>query len=411
MVEKLFLLEFDAYNETTTMVETQYFATGGGFISKKSETPSLQKFIPRITDLGGIDTFMFGNATTSGSTVAGFGKISLNNADGFLDFIMDYGVDGRDIIIREGSPDSDYPSGFTTKYTGKIVNLFFNDLTIDISVKNNKSAIFDLPYQPVKYDGDNDNVTIFLEGTDNDIGGSPKPRIKGIVKNISPPVVNSGREIYQLSSDEVDTIDNVYDGRSALSVGTQRATTTDLINNNPAPGDYDYYLGDNTEAIGDNERGAYIRVGSTPAFKLTVDVTEGSSAADRTIAQIVNNIIVENGFTIDSTSITDMDTAFSGEIGNYSGLSESNVGDIINPMLLSGYAYLIDDFITSNQFIIGQLDIPTVGEVKATLADNILLGSPKVRFIPSRDQDKGIPINKVNIGYKENYTIMSERRS
>ncbi len=398
-----FLIEFDGHDGSGVI--TTRLATGNGFKTAKTETPAQTPYLPRIIDTGTIETYLFESAKTTGQSTSGFGRAVLNNADDGLDSVLDLGVDGRAFIVREKIGDA-YPTDFPIRFAGIIDFRESTDTTITLSVKTALHKVLKLPYQPVKYLGDNSDA-LGVEGTPDDLIGKPKPRLRGgIAKNLTPIMVNEAGETYQISSDEVQTIDTVYNGRAPVAAGTGHATLALLVVASPSAATFDFYLGDNTKSIGDNERGCYFRFGTTPSHDVTCDATEGVNVAARSIAQVVDRLLVDKGFSLTSASKTAADADFVHEVQHWQTTIESTVGDIIRDILPSGSFFLTDDP-TTGDLTIGRFKIPTVGEVALTVNEKTLINVPKVKKIRSQDQSKNIPVNRVNVLWDENYTIMN----
>ena len=84
-----------------------------------------------------------------------------------------------------------------------------------IKIRDRQDEV-DIPLQPTKYDGDN-SLPAGLEGVAGDLKGKPKPICYGVVKNISPPQVNTSKLIYQVNDGAVQAVDEVYDSGIKLT--------------------------------------------------------------------------------------------------------------------------------------------------------------------------------------------------
>jgi len=268
-----YLIEFDSHDGDSK--KKVRLSTGAGFQTNLAETPSREVYLPLVKDAGNINSFLFGEASTSGFSPFGIGKVILNNIGGDLDYLEDRGLGGFDIDIRE-ERGVNYPSDFPVRMSGAVSYAQFSSFNTELIVKDRTSLFRDLQYQPLKFSGNNDWVTIELEGTSDDIGGLPKPLLLGgVSRNFTPPVVNEQKEIVQISSEPVAELVAVMVGREPIDVDTVFTDLTTFLSSNPNPGKYNVYFGDYLAVQGSNERGCYVMVSTTPSHPLTFDAIEG----------------------------------------------------------------------------------------------------------------------------------------
>jgi len=273
MTDRRYLVEFDSHTGSST--EKVRLSTGVGFQTGLSETPSRAVYLPLVKDAGNVNSFLFKDASTVGSSELALGKIQLNNADGTLDYLEDRGLGGFELDVREETGTA-YPSDFPVRIAAAISFAEFTSLYTTLAIKDRTSLFRDLQYQPDKYSGDNNGSSIELEGTADDIGGAPKPLlIGGTAKNITPAMVNEAKEIRQISSEPIAETPTVYVGRSTISVDTVHTDLTTFLTDTVTAGQFNVYLGDYTASAGSNDRGCYIMLGTTPSHPVTVDAIEG----------------------------------------------------------------------------------------------------------------------------------------
>jgi hypothetical protein len=213
---RLFLVELKVHDGSSE--STHYFSTLG-FTTTASESPASQHFKQRVLQpiVAARNIFRDGGATM-GEAKATEGQLILANGDGALDSVFAAGgIDGRSITVRQGVPGAAYPAGFTTVFRGTMQGT--PDLTSERVVINAKGREEELsiPLQTTLYDGDN-ALPDGLEGVE-DLKGKPKPILYGTARNISPVCVNTAKQIYQVSDDEVDSIGPVYDSGVRLGFG------------------------------------------------------------------------------------------------------------------------------------------------------------------------------------------------
>jgi len=276
-----FLVEFDTYDDTTAGVVREYFATGEGYVTRSTHTPANQVYLPLVLDAGSIEEYLFDDRKTTGMTVPSAGSILLNNASRRLDYLLDRGLDGREMLIKELTSDSQDPADSPVRFRAIIQSIDFSNRQIRINIRSPFFTVLTESYQTHKYAGTNDGSTIYLEGTGDDIGDSPKPRLlgKGSTGNMPAILVDRANEIYQLSSDPVAEVPTMYVGRASITAGTAHTTLSSFVTaatgGSVTAGTFDYYLGSYAFDEGDNERGCYVAFGTTPDKTVTFDAIEG----------------------------------------------------------------------------------------------------------------------------------------
>jgi hypothetical protein len=404
MSEYAYTLEITAYDSDILGTRTLYFCTGKGFCSKPSDTPANTHFKPCVIEPGNYSQFLVNSLVTDGASRIGAGEIILSNIDGSLDDILDYGLDGRELVIRYGRPGDAYPTDWETKLTGTMEQVELDTKTLKILLRDRQGEIADKVYQATKYAGSNTGTIgaageTGVEGSADDIKGKPKPRLLGKVRNISPPLVNAGKLTFQVSDKQINSLDGVYVGGYAITVGASHASLALLQAATPGAGTYDYYLGSGSD-------GAYFRLGTAPDNVVTCDATQGAAASNRTAAQIFKQILLDQGIAsgdINATAITAVDTANSSVIGIWSGIEDLRVGDILDQVISSiGGYWTISG---TGEFIIGRLIAPT-GTANRTIKQYEILGSDQpVERLRSKASDKGLPAWRVVFNYQPNYTV------
>jgi len=135
---------------------------------------------------------------------ASVGDITLANADGGLDYLADYAVDGRSAVISYFDGDA-----VTERFSGTVSKMSEQDNTVIFSLRALQETLTNNHPMAV-YAGDN-VLPAGLEGTADTIIGTVKPKVFGDVRNIQPILVNSSLLIYQCSDLANCRITAVYD--------------------------------------------------------------------------------------------------------------------------------------------------------------------------------------------------------
>ena len=374
-----------------------------GFTTKPAETPANTHFEAVVSIPGNFERNMFRPGTTGGRSEVGYGALVLENRDGRLDPLLEYGFDGRQLLLRRGLDTAAYPAGFTTLLSGTLEQPEFSWGQVTFRIRDRLAEVADKPMQTVKYLGDN-SLPAGVEGTTYDLIGKPKPWLFGVVSNISPPLVNTSQLIYQLSHRQIARVDYVKDRFMYLTAGTARASIAALEAGTPAAGTYDWYLGSASD-------GAYVKLGSVPSGSVTVDATQGAAAANRTVAQLVKKILTDlagvAGGDIDTTSFDALDTANSAVVGVWVDVVETRVGDVLDELCQSVGGYWTVN--SSGKFSAGRLEAPSGSPVE-TYEKYLVIeeGEAAVERLATNDPGRGLPVYRVNLGWGKNYTLMTD---
>jgi len=370
-----------------------YYASGLGFSSAPGDIPANTHFDARIGQPLDVGRIVFAPGSTSGSSRVGYGDLVLINDDGALDALIDYGFDGRQIIIRRGLQNDLYPGNFTVVFTGTMEQPEINEQSVLIRVRERRYEL-DSPFQTTKYAGNN-SLPDGLEGVEEDLKGKPKPILWGSVFNIAPPCVNSARLVYQVHDGSLEggDVTAVYDNGLELSQGADYSSESDLLDDaqEPEPGYYRVY-----------KMGGYFRLGSSPAGQITCDTHRGANTADRYPGRLFADVLKQAGFTAADYNQTDLgtlDTNAGYELGVWIN-SETTYRPILDDIAGSVGAWWAPD--RDGVLRIKQLVAPSGTSVISFVADDLL--APIAR-IPTRDAGRGVPTYKTIVQYGKNYTV------
>lgn len=235
--ELIYLVEMTGADAAGALTVFRY-STGLGYTTLGTDTPAHTYYAPRVTNPGLYELSCHGGTKTFGLSGIGFGTIELQNADGALDELVDYGFDGQTCRVLIGTQGAAY-STFTAIFKGTMDQAFPGINRVRVNIRDVLQNL-DVPLQTVKFAGSN-SLPNGLEGVAADLKGKPKPLLWGYVNDVSPPQVNTSRLIYQLSCqqfqdavfyDEFDVeIDrtpwtvSVKDQGSTLTAGSEKTIT------------------------------------------------------------------------------------------------------------------------------------------------------------------------------------------
>ena len=138
-----------------------------------------------------------------------------------------------------------------------------------------------------------------------------------------------------------------------------------------------------------------------PAGLLTCDATQGASAANRTVAQVLKAMALKAGVAsgdISASDVTALDTANNSVIGIWIDGADSAIG------AMDKVAQSIGAYFGFDAFGILRMGLFTAPAGSATLEidiHNII----SIEHSRTSDTDKGIPAWRVNLTYQKNYTV------
>lgn len=151
------------------------------------------------------------------------------------------------------------------------------------------------------------------------------------------------------------------------------------------------------------EGGSFFRLGQSPAGLITADVTEGATAADRTVAQVLSRLATQAGVgSINATDVTDLDTACAYPVGIYVDDDRSALDAMDEVARSIGAYYYFSP--ASGELRMGQLTDPAAETAVLALGEHDVLDLERVR---SNDTGRGVPAWRVTVRYAKNYTVQT----
>lgn len=391
-----------AQSHDGTSVVDHYWSTGG-FNTKPTDTPANTEYQGRIIDPGNWEAHLFQARRTRGRSETTAGVIELNNADGALNGLWNHGW-GRKVEIYS-APDSaktlaEYTLLATHTSTGAER---IGRTRVRILIQDKMAIVADKAMNANKFLGTNSGPS-GAEGLATDLKGKPKPTLWGEASALPVPQVNEPKLLYQVSDTHAQSISvsAISDSGASLTFDVSQANLTALVAATVPSTKYDISLGGASE-------GAYFRLGSTPSGIVVVTATEGNTAADRTVAQIIKRILKGPGGLSDSdldlTSFTALDTATSWVVGYWTGPDEEKVGDVIDALCqsINAFWYVKPD----GKIAVGKFKVPTLGESVASLTQEDILQDGFEIGYPG-DFDNGTPPWRITVEYARNFYVFSE---
>lgn len=382
---KTYIVELKGYDTTNSLEKTLYWSSSSfnPFASDDVDRPN-QYYQPRLTDIGVINRRMFSSGRTYGSSNVNGGVVTVSNADNALDYLLDWGFDGREVRVLLGDIGSAW-STFTEIMKGTVKQPVFSfskksASAIEFIIRDRQQEL-EIPIQANLYLGTNSGAT-GDEGLAQDIKDKPKPLSFGQCSNVTAIPSNTSALRFQVHDGEINDVTACYDKGISLSKVAS------------PPGASQYSV-DTATGI--------IEVGSNPAGTITCDVKGAAPSASykTTVADIVEHILLTYGGIvagdINSTALTALNTANSSVVGMYIS-SSTSITNVLDQLCNSVGAYWFFDRL--GVFQIGRFEAPATSI--DTFTDDELLELDRIQ---SSDDDKGIPSYRVEIEYDTNFTV------
>lgn len=383
----IYLAHVKAWNgssETTLYFSSSFYVTGSTNLPTGGVANTW--YDPRIQQPALMRRDCWSKGTTGGESTIGYGTLDLINSDGALDYLIDWGLDGRTITLLIGEVVQGGTPTWTTILSGTMAPPEVTRSQVRLRLRDRQASL-DKPICTNTYSGTN-ALPNGLEGEATDIKGRRKPKVFGQVFNITPICVNTSRLIYQVNDGAIVTVDAAYDRGGALTKGADYVSQADMETTAPAAGQYRVW-----------PAGGYFRLGSALTGQLTCDVTQGAAAANRTAAQIINTIATTSGGLtggdISSADVTALDTAQSGVIGLYfQDESTCRTGiDLASNAVGAWFGFDRTGILRMQRF-----DVPS-GSPVITLTEGEIIKIDRMNT-----DDGGVPAWKATLNYKRNWT-------
>lgn len=374
----VWLVELTGYTDAST--STVYRFSTGDYITTRADTPAEAYYEPSVIDPGSISRQMFADGASGAQdnprAEVGYGAITLANIDGHLDAIFDnpaISFRERAVRILRVRPGAAYSTAVVVlSAVVSQIEPTFKSVTIGV-----KDALYLLasPHVTTLYAGSN-ALPAGVEGV-ADLAGKAKPLIYGKVLSIAPPCVNTSRLEYQVSTAAIQS-GTVYDGGVSLTAGANYVSQTDMETTAPSAGQVRWWLA-----------GGMFRLGSSPAFRVTADITADTSA-NSTAAQILKRMATDRGVaSISASDVTALDALNSAVCGIYID-SQSDTLELMDQVARSVGAWY--GFDRLGTFRMGRFDLPS-GAAISTVAEW------NCRAVDRVANGEDIPAGTVNVRY------------
>jgi hypothetical protein len=399
------LVEISGLPPGSDTLQTLRYCTGEAYVTTPSDAPPNTKYLPRVISPGTYERHLWRAGTTRGRGEVSYGSIELANADGALDFLASWDVDGRALTILRGDPAAGR-AAFQTVFAGTMDSIAATWATISVRIRDVAAAVAEKLAVSDRYTGGN-VLPNGVEGVADDLKSKSKPLLIGECQNFAPPRVNASLLIYQISAAPIDAITAVFDNGNTLTPGVARANVAALQATAPAVGKYDWSLGDTTE-------GAYFRLGSTPGSDAITCSARAAPAAGCTVAQTVQTVLARAGATV--SGVAALDALQPAVVGYFVGVGGDTLGATDAELVTAGtqIGVVLDALCASvgaswtpdrnGQFVLRRLEPPT-GPPIVTFGHWQIIDA--LTLIPTEDDGRGIPAYEIELHYGRNWTVQS----
>lgn len=368
-------------------VKTLYYSDLG-YTSAPTDTPASTWYDGRLLAALRVERRIIGRDGIGGLARV-FAEGALLNTDGALDLLKrDYALEGRAARLNVGRPTA--ARADFGLVVSAIVDRIWTDLNTVRVVFSDGLARLNRSVNTTTYAG-----TGALEG-DADLRGKYKPKTYGKVFNVSPPLVDSTKLIYQVHDGAANDVPAVYDRGIALTKGADYASQADLETTAPAAGQYRVW-----------KAGGFFRLGATPAGTCTADVEGDATGSYITKGGAIVKRILEAqaefvAGDIDATSFTTLDTAAPAAVGIWIGTEGRKIDEVVDELLVGIGAF--GGFSRLGKFTVGVVAVPSAGSSVDTFTESDILSIERLPLPAAVD-----PITwRCLVGYQRNYTVQAD---
>lgn len=389
--DHIFLVELQGHDGATLL--SFYLATAG-YATLSTDAPASQFYDPRVIDPGNFERHLFSAGTTRGRSTSGAGDVIIANGDPgngeTLDDWLDYGFDERSIIIKALPVGTKNLAAASVLFRGRMQKLVSTRPLEQLEIKiNDRLAELEKPLVTTRYAGTTTSTGATAEGN-ADLNGKVKQRVYGSASNVLLQPANIYDLIYLASNGACTSID-VYDGGLALINDGNSVSLAALQGASISAGHYRTCL-----SLG------LARLGGTPVFAVTADVVVGATAADRTAAQVVIDMLTDFGIAsldISSGTFTALDGVNNAEV-QYLVDDDRTALAAISDVLDSIGAWILPN--RDGAFEVGRFEAPVSSPALRFDLDTQMIADTLERV------DGEIPTWRVNLDYAPVFHVQGE---
>lgn len=391
MIDPIYLIEVSAW---TGEAEEVLRLSTCGYNTGPADDPPNAHYRKVVSDPGSFTRHLFGPSRTMGAAEASYGAIQIANANGALDAWIDYGFDGRPVVVKRLASEHAPYSSAVTVLRGTIERMDADNAWQSLRLRfYDRRRALDRPIQENVYAGTTISGGATAEGN-VDLKDSVKPLCFGYSPNVPAVPANPFDLIYQVNDGPVSSV-VVYDGGVELALGVDHPTLAALQAATIRPGKYDTCL-----ALG------LFRLGGQPDQAVTADVTEGVSPEERYPGAVARRMLAKMGLTgsadVNAASFSALDVLAPVGVGIWID-SQVNGLAALGQVLASVGAWIAPDAIGA--FEVGRFQAP--GTPVGTITDRDMI-KDAFGIVVSDDTDGGLPAWRVVVEYARNWLVQDD---
>lgn len=357
-----------------------------GFNTARADALSDTHYSERLKQPASLRREMFSGGS-SGASRSSYGEMILVNTDGALDGLGNYGLDGRDCIIRVGNAGDPFPDAWPVVLKASMYQALADWRQVSIQLRD-RFTLLDRPLLWRRYYGNN-VLPAGIEGNADDLKNKIKPRLYGEVTGISPPCVNTTKLVYQVSDRAIYGVSAVYVRGASITSGADFGTSAALLAAALTPGTYGTCLAE-----------GLFRLASSPDGAVTCDAQEAVPVL-RTRGQMLARIAADMGITdISAADLAALDAASPARAGWWVS-DDSTAASVMDSVAQPSVWYGFDRLGTLR---FNRLAAPS-GTPVVDLDGTNLIGNPQ-RVAPRTDTDR-LPAWRVTLSCARNWTVQA----
>lgn len=346
---------------------------------------------------------IFESANFGGGSL-GFGSVDVVATGGTIDAWLEYGF-GREATLKLGD-DAENISAFVTVLKARVGGLSPAQDKFSLAWEGRTKELEE-PASPAVFAGTNSGST-GLEGLATDIKGQRKPRAAGVLKSISPVLVNSSQRIFAWHYDKAGnraathSVDSVRYRGAAWTFGVDHANAAALQAATPTQGVYDTCKAE-----------SLIKMGGSSALSgaVTMDVTIEATASARYAGALMQAWLLDAGVDsgdIDAPSVTALNEAAPYEAGIY--VRDESYQEVLNALAASVAVCYAPDRLGVYRLhrVAAASGVPAVTARRFGVGGAAQVDDADIVSITPVTSVLSVPVKEVKVRYARNWTQMSD---